>query len=70
DPIIDTVLLVSDGGSSAGKHQYSGHLLDAVERLYLQTGVRIHCVLVTDSNKHQQFLTNIASISGGRMVRP
>lgn len=70
DPSIDTVLLVSDGGSSAGKHQYPGHILDAFERMHLRTGLRIHCVLVTDSNKHQSFLTDLAAASGGRMVKP
>ncbi|MBC8370733.1 MAG: hypothetical protein H8E25_12115 [Planctomycetes bacterium] len=70
NPGIDTVLLVSDGGSSAGKHQYPGHTLEAYKRLYLRTGLRVHSVLVTDSNKHAGFLSNLSAISGGRMVQP
>jgi len=70
DSSIDTVLIVSDGGSSAGKHQYPGHILDGFERMYLRTGLRIHCVLVTDSNKHESFLRDLATVSGGRMIRP
>lgn len=70
DSSIDTVLIVSDGGSSAGKHQYPGHILDGFERMYLRTGLRIHCVLVTDSNKHEGFLRDLAAVSGGRMVKP
>ena len=70
DTSVDTVLIVSDGGSSAGKHQYPGHILDSFERLYLRTGLRVHCVLVTDSNKHEGFLRDLATVTGGRMVRP
>lgn len=70
DPLVDTLILVSDGGSSAGKHQYSGHLLDSARRLHLDTGVRIHSVLVTDSTKHEKFMRELAEMTGGRMVRP
>lgn len=70
DPLVDTLILVSDGGSSAGKHQYSGHLLDSVRRLHQRTGVRIHSVLVTDSTKHEKFMREVAEMTGGRMVRP
>lgn len=70
DPLVDTIILVSDGGSSAGKHQYSGHLLDSVRRLHRRTGVRIHSVLVTDSTKHEKFMREAAELTGGRMVRP
>jgi hypothetical protein len=70
DLSIDTVLIVSDGGSSAGKHQYSNHILDGFERMYLRTGLRVHCVLVTDSNKHERFLRDLAAISGGKMSKP
>ena len=66
----DTILIVSDGGSSAGKHQYSSHLLDATKRLIERTGVRIHCVLVTKSKKHQKFLADLAAISDGKIVSP
>lgn len=70
DPLVDTLILVSDGGSSAGKHQYSGHLLDSIQRLHERTGVRIHSVLVTDSTKHEKFMRELAEMTGGRMVRP
>lgn len=70
DPHVDTLILVSDGGSSAGKHQYSGHLLDSARRLHQRTGVRIHTVLVTDSTKHEAFMRELAETTGGRMVRP
>ncbi|MGB0952823.1 MAG: vWA domain-containing protein [Planctomycetota bacterium] len=70
DPLVDTLILVSDGGSSAGKHQYSGHLLDSIQRLHESTGVRIHSVLVTDSTKHEKFMRELAEMTGGRMVRP
>lgn len=70
DPLVDTLILVSDGGSSAGKHQYSGHLLDSAKRLHRRTGVRIHTVLVTDSTKHEPFMRELAETTGGRMVRP
>ena len=70
DPLVDTIILVSDGGSSAGKHQYSGHLLDSAARLHQRTGVRIHSVLVTDSDKHEKFMKTLAESTGGRMIRP
>jgi hypothetical protein len=70
DPRIDTVLIVSDGGSSTGKHFYTGHILDGFERMYLRTGLRIHCVLVTDNTKREGFLRDLAAASGGRMVKP
>jgi len=70
DPLVDTIILVSDGGSSAGKHQYKGHMLDFATRLHLRTGVRFHSVLVTDSDKHESFMRDLAESTGGRMVRP
>jgi hypothetical protein len=70
NPEVDTLILVSDGGSSAGKHQYSGHLLDSARRLHHRTGVRIHTVLVTDSTKHESFMRELAETTGGRMARP
>jgi len=70
DPLVDTIILVSDGGSSAGKHQYSGHLLDSAARLHQRTGVRIHTVLVTDSDRHEEFMKTLAESTGGRMIRP
>jgi len=70
DPLVDTIILVSDGGSSAGKHQYNGHMLDSARRLHQRTGVRIHSVLVTDSDKHEKFMKTLAESTGGRMIRP
>ncbi len=70
DPSVDTIVLISDGGSSAGKHQYNGHILDGAERLFQTSGVRIHTVLVTDSTKHEKFMRNLASVTGGRMTVP
>lgn len=70
DPMVDTIVVISDGGSSAGKHQYYGHILDAAERLFQRTGVRIHTVLVTDSTKHEKFMRNLAETTGGRMTVP
>jgi hypothetical protein len=70
DPMVDTIVVISDGGSSAGKHQYFGHILDAAERLFQRTGVRIHTVLVTDSTKHEKFMRNLAETTGGRMTVP
>ncbi len=70
DPLVDTLLLVSDGGSSAGKHQHSQFILDAVHQLHQRTGVRIHTILVTDSAKHARFMKQLAESTGGRMVRP
>ena len=70
DPMVDTIVVISDGGSSAGKHQYGGHILDASERLFQRTGVRIHTVLVTDSTKHEKFMRNLAETTGGRMTVP
>ena len=70
DPLVDSVLLVSDGGSSAGKHQHSQFILEAVEQLHQQTGIRIHTILVTDSAKHAKFMKQLAESTGGKMVRP
>ena len=70
DPLLDTIVLISDGGSSAGLHQYPGHILDSAARLHRRTGVRIHTVLVTDSKKHEKFMRDLAAATGGRMVVP
>ena len=70
DPMVDTIVVISDGGSSAGKHQYNGHILDGASRLYERSGVRIHTVLVTDSTKHEKFMKELASLTGGRMTVP
>lgn len=70
DPNIDTILLISDGGSSAGKHQYDGHVLDSTLRLHRRTGVRIDAILVTDSDRHADVLRDLAAGTGGSMVRP
>ncbi|MDA1258984.1 MAG: hypothetical protein O3A20_00015 [Planctomycetota bacterium] len=70
DPDIDTVVLVGDGGSSSGAHQFDGHLLDAAKRLYARHGVRIHTVLVTDSTRHEKLMKDLAEVTGGTMVKP
>ncbi|MCP4093491.1 MAG: VWA domain-containing protein [Planctomycetes bacterium] len=70
DPMVDTIVVISDGGSSAGKHQYNGHILDGASRLFERSGVRIHTVLVTDSTKHEKFMKELASLTGGRMAVP
>lgn len=70
DPEIDTLVLVGDGGSSSGAHQYDGHVLDAAKRLYARHGVRIHTVLVTDSTRHEKLMNDLAEVTGGRMVKP
>jgi len=70
DPEIDTILLISDGGSSAGKHQYDGHVLDAALRLHRRTGVRVDCILVTDSDRHADLLRDLAAGTGGSMGKP
>jgi hypothetical protein len=70
DPSIDTILLISDGGSSAGRHQYDGHVLDSALRLHRRTGVRIDAILVTDSDRHAELLRDLAAGTGGRMVKP
>ena len=68
--MVDTIVVISDGGSSAGKHQYNGHILDGASRLFERSGVRIHTVLVTDSTKHEKFMKELASLTGGRMAVP
>jgi Mg-chelatase subunit ChlD len=70
DPMVDTIVVISDGGSSAGKHQYGGHILDAAARLYARSGVRIHTVLVTESTRHEKFMRNLAAATGGKMIIP
>ncbi len=70
DPAIDTLLLVGDGGSSAGLHAYDEHVLAAAVRLHRRHGVRIHTVLVTDNEAHADLMQALAAATGGRMVRP
>jgi len=70
DPMIDTIVLISDGGSSAGKHQYNGHILDGAARLFARSGVRIHTVLVTDSTNNENFMRELAAVTGGKMTVP
>ncbi len=70
DPMIDTIVVISDGGSSAGKHQYGGHILDGAARLFARSGVRIHTVLVTDSTNNEKFMRELAAITGGKMTIP
>jgi hypothetical protein len=70
DPMVDTIVVISDGGSSAGKHQYNGHILDGASRLFERSGVRIHTVLVTDSTRHEKFMKDLASLTGGKMTAP
>jgi len=69
DPAVDTLVLISDGGSSAGMHQYAGHMLEALAREHRRSGVRIHCVCVGTEKTKQRFLEQLAAATGGRMVR-
>lgn len=69
DPRFDTVVLISDGGSSDGLHQHPEHMLEAARHLHEGTGLRIHTVLVTDSDKHERFMRELAEATGGRAIR-
>ena len=65
----DTVVLITDGGSSAGLHARPDYLLEAAARLHAETGLRIHTVQITGSERHGRFLRELAEQTGGRAVR-
>jgi hypothetical protein len=69
DPRFDTVVLISDGGSSDGLHQHPEHMLEAARHLHAGTGLRIHTILITDSKKHERFMRELAEATGGRATR-
>lgn len=66
----DTILLIGDGGSSSGTHQYPGHMLSGLKTEYSRSGVRIHTVCTTSNNTKLRFMRKLAAISGGTMVQP
>ncbi|HJM39923.1 MAG TPA: hypothetical protein QGG59_07400, partial [Planctomycetota bacterium] len=65
----DTIVLIGDGGSSWGKHQYPGHLLEGLQLLQTRYGTRIHCVAIGKAAK-VRFLSSLSELSGGTMVEP
>ncbi|HEX9793436.1 MAG TPA: vWA domain-containing protein [Planctomycetota bacterium] len=65
---VDTLVLISDGGSSAGRHHRPEFLLQAARRAHERTGVRIHCIGVAPRPRNQRFLEQLAALTGGRMV--
>ena len=67
---VDTILLVSDGGSSSGLHQYSEHMLEALIAEYERTGVRIHGICVGPDKRKAAFMGKLAESTGGRVVKP
>ncbi len=67
---VDTILLVSDGGSSSGLHQYSEHMLDTLLAEHERTGVRIHGICVGPDDRKASFMRKLAESTGGRVVRP
>ncbi|MFQ5750312.1 MAG: hypothetical protein ACE5H3_12800, partial [Planctomycetota bacterium] len=69
-PEVDTILLISDGGSSCGSHQFAGHMLERLELEYRRTGVRIHTVCVGTDRPKIKFLQDLARITGGRSLTP
>jgi len=66
----DTLVLIGDGGSSSGTHQYVGHLLDEFQRLHIETGIKIHTVAIGAKGSRLRFLRDLAKLSGGTMVEP
>jgi len=66
----DTILLIGDGGSSAGTHQYPGHMLSGIEVEYARSGVRIHTICTTSQKSKLSFMRKLAAVSGGTMVQP
>ncbi len=67
---VDTILLVSDGGSSSGRHQYSEHMLDTLLAEHERMGVRIHGICVGPDDRKASFMRKLAESTGGRVVRP
>jgi len=67
---VDTILLVSDGGSSSGLHQYSEHMLETLLAEHDRTGVRIHGICVGPDDRKAAFMRKLAESTGGRVVRP
>ncbi|MDP6940831.1 MAG: hypothetical protein QGH51_02285 [Planctomycetota bacterium] len=66
----DTIVLIGDGGSSNGTHQYTGHILAGLKKRHPRTGVRIHTVAVGASGALLNFMRYLATDSGGTMVEP
>jgi len=69
-PEVDTILLISDGGSSSGSHQFAGHMLERLGQEYRRTGVRIHTVCVGTDRPKIKFLQDLARLTGGRSLTP
>lgn len=67
---MDTVLLVSDGGSSSGRHHQARAIRDGLRREYARTGVRIHGICVSSDSSKIRLLADLAGVTGGRAVAP
>ncbi|KAA3606738.1 MAG: VWA domain-containing protein [Planctomycetota bacterium] len=65
---VDTLVLIGDGGSSEGIHQYSGHMLEYLGILYRRSGVRIHTISVGGGTSKTRFMQQLAEATGGHSV--
>ncbi len=68
-PGAEAVLLVSDGGSSAGRHQFDEFVLEEAVRLHDRYGVQVHTVLVSGNRRHRRFMAELAERTGGRATQ-
>ncbi len=69
-PEVDTIVLITDGGSSSGSHQFAGHMLERLGQEYLRTGVRIHTICVGTDRPKIKFLQDLARLTGGLSLSP
>ncbi len=67
----DTIVLIGDGGSTEGIHQYAGHILDGIRREYASRGTRIHTIgLGAEKAGRKTLMRELATSTGGIMLIP
>ena len=67
----DTIVLIGDGGSTEGIHQFSGHILDGIRREFALRGTRIHTIgLGAEKAGRKTLMRDLASSTGGIMLLP
>ncbi|MBT3340061.1 MAG: VWA domain-containing protein [Planctomycetes bacterium] len=71
DASVDTIVLIGDGGSTRGMHgDYNRHIVAENFREHLRSGVRLHCIALTQSSRKQGFMRLLAEQTSGRLVIP
>ncbi len=63
---VETVVLLSDGAPTHGKHVQTPKILQAVRSLNAKRGIEVHCVAI---GGHSELLRRLAAENGGEYVR-